>query len=75
MGQVNLVFSLSDLMGMCEDFPCEEGMMEYIGSKLGVPVMLMPKCHAKITGKGVEYMWAFAKGTYQSLALKEKKGK
>ena len=35
----------------------------------------MPKCHAKIAGKGVEYMWAFAKGTYQSLALKEKKGK
>lgn len=74
-GHVNLETSLRHLMGMCEDFLHEEGMMEYIGSKLGVEVMLTPKCHAEIAGEGVEYMWALAKGTYRSLALKEKKGK
>ncbi len=32
-------------------------MMQYIGTKLGVEVMLTPKCHAEIAGEGVEYMW------------------
>ena len=51
-------------------------MMQYIGTKLVVEVMLNPKCHAEIAGEGVEYyMWACAKGTYRNLTLKEKKGK
>ena len=49
--------------------------MECVGRKLGVEVMLTPKCHAEIAGEGVEYMWACSKGAYRNLALKEKKGK
>jgi hypothetical protein len=60
---------------MCPDFLNEEGMMEHIGKKLGVEVMLTPKCHAEIAGEGVEYMWACSKGAYRNLALKEKRGK
>ena len=69
--------SLRHLMSLCSDFLNEqEGMMQCIGTKLGVEVMLTPKCHAEIAGEGVEeYMWACAKGTYWNLALKEKKGK
>jgi hypothetical protein len=62
-------------MAMCPDFLNEEGMMEHIGAKLGVMVMLTLKCHAKIAGEGVEYMWACSKGAYCYLALKEKKEK
>ena len=50
--------------------------MEHIGAKLGVEVMLTPKCHTEIAGEGLEeYMWACSKGAYRNLALKEKKGK
>ena len=75
LGNVDVSLSLRHLMAMCPDFLNEEGMMEHIGAKLGAEVMLTPKCHAKIAGEGVEYMWACSKGAYRSLTLKEKKGK
>ena len=40
-----------------------------------VEVIMTPKCHAKLAGEGVEYMWACSKGAYRNLALKDKKGK
>jgi hypothetical protein len=68
-------FSLRHLMAMCPDFLNEDGMMEHIGANLGVEVMLTPKCHAKIAGEGVEYMWACSEGAYRNLALKDNRGK
>jgi hypothetical protein len=67
--------SLRHLMGLCTDFLHEQGMMEFIGAKLGVEVILTPKCHAELAGEGVEYMWACAKGWYRTLSLREKRGK
>ncbi|KAI2490953.1 hypothetical protein MHU86_23612 [Fragilaria crotonensis] len=75
LGNLDLSLSLRHLMAMCPDFLNEEGMMEHIGAKLGVEVMLTPKCHAEIAGEGIEYMWACSKGAYRNLTLKEKKGK
>jgi hypothetical protein len=75
-GNVNLSLSLRHLMAMCPDFLNEEGMMEHVGAKIGVEVMLTHKCHAKIAGEGVEYMcWACSKGAHRNLTFKEKKGK
>ena len=75
LGNVDLSLSLRHLMAMCPDFLNEEGMMEHVGAKIGMEVMLTPKCHAEIAGEGVEYMWACSKGAYRNLTLKEKKGK
>ena len=75
LGNVDLSLSSRHLMAMCTDFLNEEGMMEHVGAKIGVEVMLTPKCHAEIAGEGVESMWACSKGAYRNLALKEKKGK
>ncbi|KAI2503159.1 hypothetical protein MHU86_11262 [Fragilaria crotonensis] len=75
LGNVDASVSLRHIMAMCPDFLNEQGMMEHIGTKLGVEVMLTPKCHAELAGEGVEYMWACSKGAYCNLALKEKKGK
>jgi hypothetical protein len=75
LGNVDLSLSLRHLMAMCSDFLNEESMMEHVGAKIGVEVMLTPKCHAEIAGEGVEYMWACSKGAYRNLTLKEKKGK
>jgi hypothetical protein len=75
LGNVDLSFSLLHLMELCPDFLNEEGMMQHVGTKLGVEVMLTPKCHAEMAGEGVEYMWACSKGAYRNLTLKEKKGK
>ena len=62
-------------MGMCADFLNEEGMLQYIATKIGVTVLLTPKCHAELTGEGIEYMLACSIGAYRNLSLKEKKGK
>jgi len=60
---------------MCADFLNEEGMLQYIATKIGVTVLLTPKCHAELAGEGIEYMWACSKGVYRNLSLKEKKRK
>jgi hypothetical protein len=59
LGNVDMNLSLRHLLAMCPDFLNEEGMMEH---KLGVEVILPPKCHAKIAGEGLECMWACIKG-------------
>jgi hypothetical protein len=75
LGNVDMNMNLRHLMTMCPDFLNEQGMMEHVGATLGVEVMLTPKCHAKIAGEGVEYMWVCSKGAYRNLTLKEKMGK
>ena len=74
-GIVDSNTSLSNLISLCPDFMNKEGMMEHIGAKLRVEVILTSKCHAEIAGEGVEYMWACSKGHYRAMALKDKKGK
>jgi hypothetical protein len=65
---------LRHIMGMCNDFINEEGMLQYIAKSIGVTVLLTPKCHAELAGEGVEYVWACAKGAYRNLSLRDKKG-
>ena len=74
-GIVDNSTSLRHMITMCSNFLHEQGMMEFIGRKVGVEVILTPKCHAELAGKGVEYMWACSKNHYLNLSLTEKKGK
>ena len=78
LGIVNNVNSLRHiLMGMCADFLNEEGMLQYIATKIGVTVLLTPKCHAKLTGEGIEYMWACSKvfqGCIKKFELEREEG-
>ncbi len=74
-GIVDNSTSLRHMITMCSNFLHEQGMMEFIGRKVGVEVILTPKCHAELAGKGVEYMWACSKNHYRNLSLTEKKGK
>ena len=54
----------------------EEEMLQYTATKIGITILLMPKCNAKLAEEEIEYMWACSnKGAYQNLSLKEKKGK
>jgi hypothetical protein len=48
---VDLSLSLRQIMAMCPDFLNEEGMIEHVGAKLDVEVMLTPKRHAEIAGE------------------------
>ena len=57
------------------DFLNVEGMLQHILNCCGVKVILTPKCHAELSGKGIEYLWGQAKGTYRSLLVNQKKGK
>ena len=58
-GIVDNSTSLRHMMTMCSDFLHEQGMMEFIGRKVGVEVILTPKCRPELAGEGVEYIWAF----------------
>ena len=63
-------------MGMCADFLNEEGMLQYIATKIGVTVLLTLKCHGELlAGEGIEFMWACSKVAYRNLSLKEKMGR
>ena len=48
--------------------------MQHIPNCL-VNFILTPKCHTKLAGEGIEYLWIQAKGTYRSLLLNQNKGK
>ena len=60
-GAVNNRTGLRHIMGMSFDFLNKEGMLQHIANNLGVTVLLTPKCHAELAGKGVQYVWACAK--------------
>ncbi|KAI2493716.1 hypothetical protein MHU86_20820 [Fragilaria crotonensis] len=62
-------------MAECTDFKDEESALQYLGSQLGVTVLLTPKFHAELAGEGVEYCWAHAKAYYRRMPLSRKRGK
>ena len=35
--------------------------MKYILNKLGIRLLLTPKCHPEIAGRGIEYAWGYSK--------------
>ena len=67
--------NLTHLMGLCHDFLNEEGMLQHIAKRIGVEVLLTPKCHAELAGEGVEYVWGGGKDEYRRLSLPQKRGK
>ena len=68
--------SLCEIIGVCSDFINEEGMLQHVGRKLGVNVMLTPKCHAEMAaGEGIDYIWACSKEYNGNLTLSHKRGK
>lgn len=74
-GQVIESSSLRGLMGNCFDFVTEETALQYLGSQLGLQVMLTPKFHCEFAGEGIEYAWAQAKAMMRRTPMREKKGR
>jgi hypothetical protein len=74
-GKVDLRYSLRHLLAECTDFKHEETALQYLGSQLGVMVLLTPKFHAELAGEGVEYSWAHAKAFYRRMPLSRKRGR
>jgi hypothetical protein len=74
-GKVDLHYSLRHLLAECTDFKHEETALQYLGSQLGVMVLLTPKFHAELAGEGVEYSWAHAKAFYRRMPLSRKRGR
>ena len=72
---VDLQYSLKHLMSRCSDFKEEETALQYLGTQLGVKVLLTPKFHAELAGEGVEYSWAHAKAFYRRVPLSRKRGR
>jgi hypothetical protein len=49
-GKVDLHFSLRSILGNCRDFKEEETALQFLGTQLGVTVLLTPKLHAELAG-------------------------
>jgi hypothetical protein len=74
-GEVNELMSLRHLMAKCPDFMEEETALQFLGSQLGIEVMLTPKFHCEFAGEGIEYCWAHAKAKMRRTPIHEKKGR
>ena len=53
--------SLCYYLAACHDFKTETSQMKYILNKLCVRLLLTPKCHPEIAGRGIEYSWGYSK--------------
>ena len=53
--------SVLSILKQCKDFKNEQTQMMYICNLLGVLLVLTPKCHPEIAGRGVEYGWGYGK--------------
>ena len=58
--------SVSRVLGQCDDFKNEKTQLMYILDLLGVQLILTPKCHPEIAGRGVEYAWGYSKMRFRS---------
>ena len=53
--------SVIRMLNRCHDFKSEKTQMMYILGLLHVLLILTPKCHPEIAGRGVEYGWGYSK--------------
>jgi hypothetical protein len=60
-GKIDLKTSLRYLLGQCTDFKTEITQLQYIASELGCTVLMTPKAHPELAGRGVEYAWGYSK--------------
>jgi hypothetical protein len=73
-GNLDESLSLRHAIAKCSDFIHEETALQYLGSQLGLKVMLTPKFHCEFAGEGIEYNWAHAKAKMRRTPIREKKG-
>jgi hypothetical protein len=74
-GKIDLQYSLCSLLGKCKDFKEEETDLQFLGTQLGVTVLLTPKFHTELAGEGVKYSWAHSKAHYRRMPLSRKRGR
>ncbi|KAI2503418.1 hypothetical protein MHU86_11047 [Fragilaria crotonensis] len=74
-GKIDLRYSLRHLIAECADFKDEETALQYLGSQLGITVLLTPKFHAELAGEGIEFCWGHAKAFYRRVPVSQKRGR
>ena len=74
-GEYKELTSLKKILGDCRDFHEERSMLEWVGSEIGLKVILTPKYHPELAGEGIEYLWGMIKSNYRAKPLLEKQGK
>ena len=74
-------YSLTYLMGKCEDFKEEKSALEQLAADLStrynrmIRIMASTKFHCEFAGEGIEYGWGFAKRVFRSMKRLEKDSK
>ena len=67
------VKGLADLLDDCSDFKNEKTMLEYIGEKCNIVMVMSPKCHPEIAGEAIEMIWGIAKVRFRRIPLSDRK--
>ena len=58
---VDKTSSVIRILGRCKDFKTEKTQLMYIMDLLSIRLILTPKCHPEIAGRGIEYAWGYSK--------------
>lgn len=58
---IDTTTSIIRVLKGCSDFKNEQTQLMYIMNLLGAYLVLTPKCHPEIAGRGVEYAWGYGK--------------
>lgn len=65
--------NLLELMEKRDDFANEMTMMQWVGSKCGITVVMSPKCHCEIAGESIEMVWGIGKVRQRQVPLSARK--
>ena len=74
-------YSLTYLMGSCEDFKNERSALEQLAADLSqrysrnLEILVTPKYHCELAGEGIEYAWGLGKRYFRRLTRNKKGNK
>jgi hypothetical protein len=65
--------NLVELLNECADFKNELTMLQFVGEKCGVRIIMSPKCHCEIAGECIEIIWGIGKVRFRRIPLDDRK--
>ena len=68
------VFSMQHILGQCRDFANETSALQEKFRVLGHGLIMSPKGHPELAGKGIEFSWGISKKYFRSMPKKTSTG-
>ena len=65
------VFSMQHVLGQCRDFANKKSAIQEKFRVLGHGLIMSPKGHPELDGKGIEFSWAYPRNTSAQCQIKQ----